>query len=97
MLGDFFLLLLRSFRSDCCFARAVVVRLDIGDDHINTLNSHLVKLEVVRRETIVGDDNVGILLGWLDVLLKSRLRLVLVCSEQASERDLLLWLPLRVF
>lgn len=71
-------------------------RLDVSDDHIDTLDSHLIELEIVRREAIVGDDDVRVLLCRLDVLLESRLGLVFVCLEQIGQGDLMVWLTLRV-
>ena len=61
------------------FLAAADSRLDISDDDIDTLNSHLVKLEVVWGEAIVRNDDIGILLGGLDILFKGRFSLVFVC------------------
>jgi len=89
-------LLARDLGSEGGFEGAADRRLDVGDDHIDALDGHLVKLEVVGREAIVGDDDVRMLLGGLDVLLEGWLGLVLVNLEQVGQRDLLVRLLLRV-
>ena len=63
--------------------------LDVRDDDVHSLNRHLVQLEVVRREAIVGNDNVRILLRRLDVLFEGRLCLVLVSLQELCQRYLL--------
>jgi len=71
--------------------------LDIGDDDIDTLNGHLVELEVIGGEPVVRDDDVRILFRRLDVALERRLRLVFVRLEQLGERLLLIGVLLCVF
>ena len=66
---------------------------DVRDDHVDSLNGHLVQLEVVRREPVVGNNDVRILLSRLNVLLKGWLRLVLVRFEKLSQGDLLILVP----
>jgi len=57
------------------------LRFNVSDDDVYSLDRHLVKFELLRAEAVVGDDGVGVLLGWLDEALKGRLGLLLVCLE----------------
>ena len=64
--------------------------LDIGDNDIDSLNRHLVQLEIVWGEPIVRDDDVGILLCWLDKLLEGWLCHLLIGPQESGKLDLLL-------
>jgi len=55
---------------------------DISDDDVDTLDGHLVELEIIGREPIVRNYNVSIFLCWLDVSLKGWLRFVFVRFQQ---------------
>lgn len=61
------------------------------------MNGHLVELEIVRREAIVGNDDVSVLLGWLNVALKSGLGLVLIGLKERGERNLMICISLGIF
>ena len=68
--------------------------LDIRNDDIDSRNSHAIQLEIVRREPVVWNDDVCILLCRFDIFLKSGLGLVLVSLEELGQRYLLVGLQL---
>lgn len=71
-------------------------RFNVSDDNINSLNGHLVELEIVWRESIVWNDDVGVLLGWLNVALKGWLGLILVGLEERGEWNLVICFSLGI-
>ena len=71
--------------------------LDVRGDDVDTGDRHTVELEIVGRESVVGNDNVRIFLGWLDVFLEGWLGFGLVSLEKVGERHLLVCTHLCIF